>query len=362
MSEHAKSESIEEYMAHKAELINKTIESYLNNVKDPRFLSFLIQRSGYAFDPKAIEKAIFDPANYLLKAGGKRWRPVIMLELVEALGKDPDYYMEFSIIPEVIHNGTLIHDDIEDGSDMRRGMEAVHKKYGLDIALNLGDFMFYFPIVALLDSDKLSNETKMKALESYQRNMLKIAIGQATDLAWHSGKVDLNSIDESKYFQMAYSKTGVLIGFAAELAGILCGASSEVQKALSLFGSTIGVAFQISDDILNLTPSKLSDNKGGIGDDITEGKVTLLLLNVLKEGDEKDKKRLLEIISMHTKDKALIEEAISIIAKYDSINYAKRKANELLSKAWAGVSPSLPESAAKERIRKIVEIFLDRTV
>jgi geranylgeranyl pyrophosphate synthase len=351
-----------DYFKKQATLIDRTIESYLNNVKDPRFLASLIERSGYTFDINAIEKSILEPANYLLKSGGKRWRPILMLELIEALGKDPNYYFEFSVIPEVIHNGTLIHDDIEDGSVMRRGMEALHKKYGLDIALNLGDFMFYFPIIALLDSKKIPMATKSRVLETYQRNMLKISIGQATDMAWHSGKVKIEDIDEDKYLQMAYSKTGVLIGFAAELAGIFCEVSDEKVKALGTFGATLGVAFQIEDDILNITPSKLSQNKGGVGDDITEGKITLMLLHAVKEGDKKDKERLQEIIRMHTSNPALINEAINILNKYDSIAYAKKVEKELLQKAWEDIDKLLPPSQAKERIRKITEMFGNRNV
>ncbi|MEM3827358.1 MAG: polyprenyl synthetase family protein, partial [Candidatus Micrarchaeaceae archaeon] len=196
----------------------------------------------------------------------------------------------------------------------------------------------------------------------YQRDMLKISIGQATDLAWHSGKVDLEQIDESKYLQMAYSKTGVLIGFSAELAGILCGVDARTLKSLGNFGSTIGVAFQITDDILNLTPSKLSENKGGVGDDISEGKVTLMLIHVMKEGNEKDKQRIKQIISMHTSDIALVNEAISIMRKYGAMEYASKKAEDLIKSSWKEIDEILPKSQAKERLKKIVNMLSSRKV
>ena len=138
-----------------------------------------------------------------------------MLTKIDALGKYSDDYIEFSMIPEIVHNASLIHDDIEDNSDMRRGAPAVHKKYGIDVGVNLGDFMFYFPVVALLDSSKLTKDTKIRMLEVYQREMLKLTIGQATDIAWHASLVDISNISESQYMQMAYSKTGVLASMAA---------------------------------------------------------------------------------------------------------------------------------------------------
>ena len=88
----------------------------------------------------------------------------MMLTVIDAFGKNSDDYIEFALIPEIIHHGTLLHDDIEDNFPVRRGSDAVHVKYGVDIALNLGDFMFYFPMIALIDSKKLNQEMKWKVL------------------------------------------------------------------------------------------------------------------------------------------------------------------------------------------------------
>ncbi len=353
---------IEEYIKNRAVKISAMIKEYLNDADSPRYLGKMLGRSGYEYDTDAIRRSIIDPASYLLGLGGKRWRPVLMLEVLEALGKNPDDYTEFSIIPEIVHNATLIHDDIEDNSNMRRGAEAVHVKYGMDVAVNLGDFMFYFPIVAVIDSAKLSRETKMKMLGIYQKDCLKVTVGQAIDIAWHRALIDPMQVSESKYLQMVNAKTGVLSSMAAKLGGAIGEADDKTIAALGKFGSSLGVAFQIEDDMLNITESKLAENKGGVGDDIHEGKITILVIHALERADESDKKRLIEILKSHTKDRGEIAEAISIINKYGSKEYAEELSIRLVANAWKELDTLLPESKAKDRIKQISEFLIGRTI
>jgi geranylgeranyl pyrophosphate synthase len=285
-----------------------------------------------------------------------------MLTVIDVLGKDSENYIEFSMIPEIIHNATLIHDDIEDRSEVRRGAPAVHIKYGVDVALNLGDFMFYFPIVALLDSPKLDSETKIRLLDVYQREMLKVTIGQAMDIAWHNFLVDPFSVTESEYLQMTYSKTGVLSSMAAKLGAILGGADDKTVEALGNFGSSIGVAFQLQDDLLNVTEGEYAKSKGGEGDDITEGKITMLVIYTLARASEQDKNRLVEILKMHTTDRALIKEAIGILSKYGAHEYAKGLEEKLVKDAWKNVDAVLPGSAAKEKLKSLAEFLINRSI
>ncbi len=351
-----------EYMRQRGAEVDRKINEYLTDTGSVRYLGSLLGRSGYEYDAKAISRAVIEPASYLLALGGKRWRPILMLTIIDALGRDSNDYIEFSIIPEVIHNGTIIHDDIEDNSDLRRGSESVHKKYGIDVGLNLGDFMFFFPIVALLDSKKIGDSAKMRILDVYQREMLKLSLGQATDIAWHRSFVDPFVISESQYLQMAYSKTGVLAGMAAKIGGVLGGADDRTIAALGLFGSSIGVAFQLQDDLLNISESELANGKGGKGEDITEGKVTLLVIHALASADEMERKRLRELLAMHTKDKALISEAIEIINKYDSQSYTKALEERLVRDAWKDLDKLLQDSDAKKRLKAIAEFLINRSL
>ncbi len=353
---------MEAYLEGRALQIDAVIKEYLNDTNSQRYLGKLLGRSGYEYDSEAVTKAIIDPANYLLGLGGKRWRPILMLEVMEALGKNPDDYIEFSIIPEVVHNGSLIHDDIEDSSGMRRGAAALHVKYGTDVALNLGDFMFYFPMVAVIDSAKLSQDVKMRMLGIYQKDMLKITVGQAIDIAWHRNLVDPAHITEGKYLQMVDAKTGVLSGMAAELGGAIGGADDATIAALGGFGSSIGVAFQLEDDLLNVTEGRLAEGKGGVGDDIKEGKITLLVIHTLGHADESERRRLMQILKSHTSDRREIDEAIAIIDRYDAKAYTREMSQAIVSDAWSALEGLLPESEARNRIKQMSEFLIGRTI
>lgn len=343
-------------------MINTELEVYLKRKSSERYIENLLGRSGYEYDTEAITKSILEPAWYLLDQGGKRWRPILCLLVVEALGKKAEDYIEFSIIPEVIHNATLIHDDIEDNSDMRRGNVAVHKKFGIDIANNLGDFMYFFPLRALIDSKKLNSETKNRILSFYIREMTRVSLGQAVDIAWHNGYVDISTINENKYLEMAHDKTGVLSRFACELGAVIGDADDSLVEKFGKFGATIGIAFQIEDDILNIYESDLSKNKGGIGDDISEGKITMMIIHTLESAEPSEGNRLKEILSMHTKDKDLIKEAIAIITKYDSKEYATKIAIDLVKNAWDDIDKSIPDSDAKSKIKELTEFLIDRSI
>ena len=353
-------DDFESYLKARAAFIDTKIKEYLQVRSSDQYIETLLGKSLYKYNNEAITESVLKPAWYLLELGGKRWRPVLMLLIMEALGKNPDDYVEFSVIPEVVHNATLVHDDIEDSSETRRGAPSVHVKYGIDVALNLGDFLFYFPVVALLDSKKLSMEVKNKMLSIYAREMLRVTIGQGTDIAWHKGLVDSSKITQDNYLEMVYDKTGVLARMACQMAGALCGADDKMTEDLGLFGATIGVAFQLQDDVLNLYESKVASSKGGVGDDITEGKITMLVIHTLRSADAKDSGRLTEILGMHTRDKALIDEAIAIITKYKAREYSERLQEKIVKDAWSRIEKKLKESPAKDRLKQLTEFLVQR--
>ncbi|ASI14268.1 polyprenyl synthetase [Candidatus Mancarchaeum acidiphilum] len=348
------------YMKEQGSRVNKLLEEVLSDKNVDQNIEKLLGRGGYDYDTDAIEKSVMDPAWYLISQGGKRLRPVFTSLVISLFKKNPDDYIEFSIIPEVLHTATLIHDDIEDRSVKRRNVDCVHIKYGLDIALNLGDFMFYFPMKALIDSSKLENEQKIKIMQLYIEDMLKLGIGQGVDLAWHNFLINPNNISEENYMRMAFDKTGALLGFAAELGAVIGGATDRQIKLLGKFGATVGVVFQIKDDLLNIEKSNVSESKGGVGDDITEGKITLLVTHAIKEADEKDRSRLLEILKSHSSDPKLKEEASNILIKYNSDGYVEKIADSLINDVWNEVDKEFPDSHGKELIKQMVGFVLNR--
>ncbi len=354
---------IEKFLEEKATLIDKIIEKYIPRKFSKNAALFRINPPKYAYNLEALNKAIAKPIWEFLDRGGKRWRPSLFLLICEALGKNPKDFADFAIIPEVIHNGTLMVDDIEDASEYRRGKPCTYKIYGLDIAINAGNAMYYLPLLPLIENkDKISPEKLSKIYEIYVQEMINISLGQATDIAWHRGLANANEIDEKDYLQMCAYKTGTLARMVAKIAAVLADANKELVEKLGRFAESIGIAFQMQDDILDLTGKDFAEKKGGRGQDITEGKRSLIVIHALKTANPKDKRRLVEILNMHTSDQALRDEAIAIIKKYGSIGYAKNFARKIVKESWRDAEKFLPASDAKEKLNAFAKFLIERKI
>jgi len=180
------------------------------------------------------------------------------------------------------------------------------------------------------------------------------------DIGWHNGWG--KNITVEKYLQMCAFKTGTLARMSAEMAAVLAGADDELVEKLGKFAESIGVAFQIQDDILNISDSELAKKKGGKGEDVTEGKRTLMVIYTIEKATKEDASRLEEILNMHTTDKSLIEEAIGIMKKYGAIEYAKSVARKLVEESWKEIDALLPESEAKNKLRAFARFLIERDV
>jgi len=352
---------IEKFLGDKAALIDKVIEKYIPRILSENAVLFRINPPHYAFNTEALNKVIAEPIWEFLDRGGKRWRPSLFLLICEALGKNPEDFVDFAIIPEVIHNGTIMVDDIEDLSELRRGKPCTYKIYGLDIAINAGNAMYYLPLLPLIEKrEKISSEKLCKIYEVYVKEMINLSLGQAMDIAWHRGIASADEIGEKDYLQMCAYKTGTLARMAAEIAAVLADANDELIKRLGRFAESIGVAFQMQDDILDLTSSEFTEKKGGRGQDITEGKRSLIVIHTLKVADAKDRERLVEILQMHTSDQKLRDEAIAITQKYGSTEYVKQFARKMVEESWNEVEKLLPASDAKEKLKAFAKFLISR--
>lgn len=355
--------NIEKFLEEQATLVDKAIEKYIPRTFSKNAKLFVINPPKYICNLETVNKAIAEPIWEILDRGGKRWRPSLFLLVCQALGANPEEFIDFAIIPEVIHNGTLIMDDIEDASEYRRGKPCTYKIYGLDIAINVGNAMYYLPLLPLMENrEKISSEKLCRIYEIYVQEMINLSIGQAMDIAWHKGIANADKISEKDYLQMCAYKTGTLARLSAKLAAVLAGASKERIEKLGHFAESIGIAFQIQDDILDLAGEEFAGKKGGPGQDITEGKRTLIVIHTLKAADPKDKKRLVQILKMHTSDGKLRNEAIKIMQKYDSIRYAKDFATRIVEESWKEVEKLLPPSGAKDKLKAFAEFLIKRKI
>jgi geranylgeranyl pyrophosphate synthase len=180
------------------------------------------------------------------------------------------------------------------------------------------------------------------------------------DIAWHRGIANADGIGEDDYLQMCAYKTGTLARMAARLAAVLAGADKELIEKLGSFAESIGVAFQMQDDVLDLTGKEFAEKKGGRGQDITEGKRTLMVIHTLKKAADKDKMRLIDILAMHTSNQQLRDEAIAIMEKHNAIEHVKQTASRIVQESWNDAEKLLPSSEAKEKLKAFAEFLIKR--
>ena len=350
-----------EYLENNKKIIDNAIEKIIPRKIDSEYLEWLAGPARYRYDLDAVQKAIIDPVWDLLDRGGKRWRPSLFLLIVESLGKDPKDFLEFATIPEIIHNGTLIVDDVEDSSDKRRNKPTLHKIYGIDVAVNAGNTIYYIPLKIIeKNKEKFGAELTSKVYEAYIQEMINVSLGQAMDIWWHQGNNDNLTVEE--YLQMCAYKTGTLARLSAKLAVILASGTKEQEDKIGRIAESIGIGFQIQDDILDVISSERDKFGKSFGNDIHEGKRTLMVIHTLNNASETDKNRLNEILNMHTRDKNLINEALALLDKYDSVEFAKKKAKKIIEEAWTEAEPILEDSESKIMLSKLVNYLVEREI
>jgi len=223
--------------------------------------------------------------------------------------------------------------------------------------------MFFAPMLALIEKrDKLPSEKARRVYEIYVQEMVNLSFGQATDIAWHRGLTPAYEVSEGQYLQMCAYKTGTLARMAAKMAAVLADADDDVVEKVGKFAESIGVAFQIQDDILDLVGEEFAKRKGGLGMDIAEGKLSLMVVHTLQKAEFSDREELIRILNLHTTDEALRRKAIAIIGKYGSIEYAKNLAAKMVQESWKEVDNILPPSEAKETLGMLAEYLVRREI
>ena len=262
---------------------------------------------GLAYDRKPF--TLYEPIKYVLSLGGKRVRPVLMLLAYNLYKDDPLRVIMPAIGLETYHNFTLLHDDLMDNADMRRGHETVHKKWDANQAILSGDTMLLqaFERVEDCDADKLKDIFKVFLVTT-----LEIGEGQQLDVEFETR----NDVTEDEYIEMIRLKTSVLLACAVKMGAILAGASDEDCDNLYKFGEQIGLAFQLQDDLLDVygDPKVFGKNIGG---DITSNKKTYMFINAYNLANDAQRAELLKWI--HAKEFDRNEKVAAVTRLYDEI-------------------------------------------
>ena len=262
---------------------------------------------GLSYDRKPA--SLYEPIKYVLSLGGKRVRPVLMLMAYNLYKDDPQKIITQAVGLETYHNFTLLHDDLMDNADMRRGHETVHKKWDANQAILSGDTMLLqaFERVEACEVDKVKD-----VFATFMQTTYEIGEGQQLDVEFETR----NDVTEEEYIEMIRLKTSVLLACALKIGAILAGAPKEDQENLYRFGEQIGLAFQLQDDLLDVygDPKVFGKNIGG---DITSNKKTYMLINAVNRANAKQREELTRWIDAKTFDR---EEKVRAVTRlYDEI-------------------------------------------
>ena len=254
-------------------------------------------------------ETLYAPIKYVLSLGGKRVRPVLMLLAYNLFKDDPERIMTQAIGLETYHNFTLLHDDLMDNADLRRGHETVHRKWDPNQAILSGDTMLLqaFGRIGACEADKMKD-----VFNTFLTTTYEIDEGQQLDVEFETR----NDVKEEEYIEMIRLKTSVLLACAVKIGAILAGASKADQENLYKFGEQVGLAFQLQDDLLDVygDPKVFGKNIGG---DITSNKKTYMLINALNRANEAQRKELTGWIEAKTFDRA--EKVMAVTRLYDEI-------------------------------------------
>ena len=297
---------------------------------------------------------LYDASKHLIKAGGKKIRPALVLLTAEAVGGNIEGAYKTAAAVELIHTFSLIHDDIMDEDEMRRGKPSVHTLWGEPMAILAGDILFSlaFELVAQTQVDDVPPSRVIKALNTVVDACIKICEGQACDMSFEE-KFD---VGESEYLNMIYKKTAALIAAATKSGAIIGGGTAEQVEALSQYGELIGMAFQIQDDYLDVVSDEEELGKP-VGSDIVGGKMTLMVVHTLSAVSPEDKEELISILK--SEDESNTQRAIDIFNKYGSIDYTRDIALDNVNRA-KDLLDVLDDSPAKEALYDLADFMLQR--
>lgn len=254
-------------------------------------------------------------AEYIIANGGKRLRPILMLLISQALNYQGKQHINLAAVIELIHTATLLHDDVVDESDMRRGEKTSHEIWGNAASVLVGDFLYSKSFQMMVEA----NDMRVMSVLANATN--RISEGEVQQLL-NIGNLD---ITESAYYQIIENKTAKLFEAACELAAILGGLNDNKQVKLAKFGMHLGAAFQIADDVLDYTADAETMGKN-LGDDFAEGKLTLPLIYILQNGSDVEKQLIQSAIKKP--EEANFEQIKNIVTQSEALNYTNKKANE----------------------------------
>lgn len=318
----------------------------------------MVEREIDRLVPRGLEPEILAKATrHLLEAGGKRLRPCLALTACEAVGGRVEDALETATALELLHNFTLIHDDIMDRDEFRRNVKTVHMLWGEPVAIIAGDALFAKVFEAAAANAKrlgLDGAHAVELFDTLSKASFEICQGQALDMLFEE-RADVSEIE---YMRMVSGKTGALLEASAKVGALSGKGKPEQVRALAEYGRLIGMAFQMQDDVLGVAGAQEKFGKP-IGSDVREGKRTLMVVRALATAPPNDKDTLLRALGKRDASEAELKAAIDVLKRAGAIDYVAERARGLVTQAKLKLK-ALPESKAKEVLLELADFTIKR--
>lgn len=309
--------------------VDETIDHLLSAAGTADGLAEWFGASTYVYDAGAVQRGFVEPVRELFDRGGNRWRAGLLLTLLSGFGTEPDEYLEYACVPELLHKGALIVDDIEDDANLRLHEPPIHERYGTDVAVNAGNFCYFFPqLIVLSDPKDLGADACHCLLADVALEMSHLHLGQTIDVQWQDRAGD--DVDLDAYRQLCACKTGCLFRLSARMAAIIADVPDRTGRQLLRGTEQLAIAVQMTDDRLDVYHSIEETEEFGKarGNDIIEGKVTPLVIHAMDVADPDDRDELARILTTDGPSEDDIESALSILEETDSLAFAEERATE----------------------------------
>jgi octaprenyl-diphosphate synthase len=319
-----------------------SVEEIMHPVKDEMAKFDVIFRGNLQSNAALLDKI----TQYIVKRKGKQIRPLFLMLTAKMLGEINDKTYEAASLFEILHTATLVHDDVVDDANERRGHFSVNALWKNKIAVLVGDYLFSKVLLLSIEKDNVD------VLKVVARAVKEMSEGELLQLE----KARRMDITEDLYFDVIRQKTASLIASVCEASALSVG-RVELQETMRQFGEYIGIAFQIKDDIFDYgTPTEIGKPTGN---DIRERKMTLPLIYVLNNAEKEVRKELINIVKNHNENSAKVKRAIELVIANGGINFAHQKMMEYKEKAL-GLIADIPDSEAKKSVIGLVEYTTNR--
>ena len=275
-------------------------------------------------------ESLYEPGSYILNSGGKRLRPLLVLLSAKAVGGKFTNAYNAAAAVEMLHNFTLVHDDIMDNADKRRGRLTLHKKYNDNTAILTGDSLLSIAYEYLL---KDCNGNSKQVISAFTHGLIEVCEGQSLDTDFEQRK----NVTISEYLLMIKKKTAAMAEMCCKIGALLGGGSNPQVNALGNYGMNLGIAFQIQDDLLDISADEKKFGKT-IGGDLVEGKKTFLFLEALEKSKGENRKKLLKVIERKGIRKNQVKTYKLIYEELGVLNDARKKIQYYTDKALRSIN------------------------